>query len=159
MENNELKLNEGPSIFSEEDYADMKANYGITDEEIEILRDANALVTTAKLVPDDADKLFAKYDKIFAGKNAPETMKTFFELAEKDPKFLVQLVSAIELAEQVSEETPAKVEKVSTTEITSQVDEENRENIQQAVNDFIEIYHELSDEERKVLLEQIKKGY
>ena len=83
----------------------------------------------------------------------------FFELAEKDPKFWVQLVSAIELAEQVSEDAPAKIEKVSTTEITSQVNAENKENIQQAVTEFLDIYHELSDEERKVLLEQIKKGY
>ncbi len=157
MENNELKLNEGPSIFSEEDYADMKANYGITDEEIEILRDANALVTTAKLVPDDADKMFAKYDKIFAGKNAAETMKTFFELAEKDPKFMVQLVSAIELAEQVSEETPAKVEKVSLTEVAGEQSAEQAEAAGDFLGQALAAFSALSPEDKSAVMAELKK--
>ena len=157
MENNELKLNEGPSIFSEEEYADMKANYGITDEEIEILRDANALVTTAKLVPDDADKLFAKYDKIFAGKSATESMKTFFELAEKDPKFLVQLVSAIEIAEQVSEEAPAKVEKVSLSEVAGEQSVEEAENFENFVAEALDAFRKLSPEDKKAVMAELKK--
>lgn len=157
MENNELKLNEGPSIFSEEDYADMKANYGITDEEIEILRDANALVTTAKLVPDDADKLFAKYDKIFAGKSATESMKTFFELAEKDPKFWVQLVSAIELAEQVSEEAPAKVEKVSLSEVAGEQSAEQTEAAGDFLGQALAAFNALSPEDKKAVMAELKK--
>ena len=157
MENNELKLNEGPSIFSEEEYADMKANYGITDEEIETLRDANALVTTAKLVPDDADKMFAKYDKIFAGKNATEAMKTFFELAEKDPKFLVQLVSAIELAEQVSEDAPAKIEKVSLTEVAGEQSAEETENFENFVADALDAFRKLSPEDKSAVMAELKK--
>lgn len=146
------RLNEGPSMFTEKDYEDLK-KYGITDAEIEVLKDANVMVETAKLVPDNTDKFFEKYKKIFANKDGSASMKTFFELAEKDQKFFVQLVSAIELADKVEVEKPAEVQKISLAEL----DEEQTAQYADEIKELLAAFKKLSPEEQKYVLEKAKK--
>ena len=150
------KINEGPSMFTESDYEDLK-KYGITAEEIEVLKDANAIVTTTKMVPDNVDKFFEKYTKIFANKDGSASMQTFFELSQKDPKFFLQLVAAIDVADKVSVDQPAGVEKVSVSEIEKVNTAETNAQIGAELNQLLADFRKLSPAERKSVLQQIKK--
>ncbi len=152
MKNNELRFDEGASLFTDSDYEDMK-KYGITDEQIETLKDAESLVATAKLVPNNVNKLLDAVNKVFPN-DIKGAMERYVEVAQKDPKFLAQLLATIELAEQVEVVKPASVEKITAGEISSQ----ETANAKDAVKEFLDVYKSLSPAEKAAFVEGLKSG-
>ena len=170
MENKELYFDEGDAVLSEADLEELRQR-GVSEEQLEAFRDANALVETAKLVPNDIDGLLEKFDKTFPD-DVSEAMKTFFELSEKDPMFLIHLVSAIELAEKVSytdapveeqsneqvtsDEQVSKVEKVSLADIEKEEQEQENSEFGEALKELLEAYRNLSPEEKEIIKSKFK---
>ena len=167
MDKKELYFDEGDAVLSEADLEELRQR-GVSEEQLEAFRDANALVETAKLVPSDIDGLLEKFDKTFPD-DISEAMKTFFELSEKDPMFLIHLVSAIELAEKVSytdapvdeqaneseasDEQVSKVEKVSLNEIEEQ---SISEDIDDTLNTAVKTFAGLSPEDKALVMQYLK---
>lgn len=161
MDKKELYFDEGDAVLSEADLEELRQR-GVSEEQLEAFRDANALVETAKLVPSDIDGLLEKFDKTFPD-DISEAMKTFFELSEKDPMFLIHLVSAIELAEKVSytdapveeqsNEQVSKVEKVSLDKIEEQ---SISEDIDDTLNSAVKTFAGLSPEDKALVMQYLK---
>jgi len=76
--------------FTEEELK--KLNF--TQEELDILADAEGYAQTADLLPEDIDPILDRIDKEFPnGKDFDGTFKRLAELAKKDPKFYAQVIA------------------------------------------------------------------
>lgn len=76
--------------FTEEELK--KLNF--TQEELDILADAEAYTKTAELLPEDIDPILDRIDKEFPnGKDFDGTFKKLDEIAKSDPKFYTQIVA------------------------------------------------------------------
>lgn len=80
--------------FTEEEIKKLK----FTQEELDILADAESYAQTADILPEDIDPILDRIDKEFPnGKDFDGTFKKLAELAEKDPKFYAQVLALITL--------------------------------------------------------------
>ena len=86
MENNQTQL------LNEEDFEKLRQR-GLSEAEIENLRESLDLVESAKVVPDDVDALLERIENYFPKDDASKTAQMFFELADKDPDFFMQIVA------------------------------------------------------------------
>ncbi len=76
--------------FTEEELK--KLNF--TQEELDILADAEGYAQTADLLPEDIDPILDRIDKEFPnGKDFDGTFKRLAELAKNDPKFYAQVIA------------------------------------------------------------------
>lgn len=97
---------------------DIIEKYNITAEELEMLKDAQAIVDTVAMLPDNAEKFIDKIQKEFPN-DYDGAWKKFAEVIQKDPKFLNQLIAFNEISNTVSEEKPPVVEKLSSNQLKS----------------------------------------
>ena len=132
---NIIYFKEGPKFWSDADFSKMR-EYGISEKEIQNLKDTVAIVETAKLVPDNIDLLLDKFDKTFPN-DMVEAAKKFYELASENPLFFTQLVAAIDLAEIVQRQ-------LHVNEVKEKQELEN------ALNEFVDAYKNLSPEEKEL---------
>jgi hypothetical protein len=86
MENNQSQL------LNEEDFEKLRQR-GISEAEIETLKESLGLVEAANVVPDDATALLERIENYFPKDDAVKTAEMFFELAEKDPEFFMQIIA------------------------------------------------------------------
>ena len=86
MENNQTPL------LNEEDFEKLKQR-GMSAEEIENLKTSLSLVEAAETVPDDVTALLERIENYFPKDDVAKTIEMFFELAEKDPDFFMQIVA------------------------------------------------------------------
>ena len=114
-----MKKNENKEILPKE----LLEKYAFTAEEIELLKDADALCDTADMLPDDADKFIDKIVKEFPD-DYDGAWKKFAEIMQKDPKFFAQIIALNEISNSVSEDKPAIVQKLSTEQIKSKTTDE-----------------------------------
>ena len=95
---------------------------GLSQEEVNTLDYASYLCDTADILPEEPEKVFELMDK-----KLPEDYKKgvekMFEMAEKDPKTLEQLLALYEVANSVKEVEPT-VEKLSVSQVQKDSDEE-----------------------------------
>lgn len=82
-------------LLTEEDYFDLQQD-GLTDEEIEILRDASSVVETMNILPENPADVFTKYEAI-PTKTYAETVEYVMGLAQTDPTFFAQLIAVTDL--------------------------------------------------------------
>ena len=82
-------------LLTEDDYLFLEKE-GLSEEEIEILRDASAIVETMNILPDDPNELFAKYNAI-PTTTYGESVEYVMNLAKTDPKFFAQLMAVTDL--------------------------------------------------------------
>ena len=150
------KIQEVESMFSEADYEALRAR-GATEDEIEILKDACAICDTADMVPDDTDKFIEKVQKLFPGKNVGKELVNFFALAEKDPKFFMQVISMFDMYDAYTEEN-SKVEKLSIKDINIQKSTEDNKEVVSAFKGIIDVMNNLSEEDKKVVSAYIKQN-
>lgn len=117
MENLNLDINEF-NTFTDEEIAE----FGLTEADLGIFKDAEALVQTVDMLPDDPDKLLNKIEK-----EIPDDIEAGFtkltEILEKDQKFYAQIVALNEAINAVSEFEP-QTEKLSLSDIQKEKDSE-----------------------------------
>ncbi len=132
---------------------------GFSEEEIEILGDAEAYVDTIDLIPDDIDKFMDKLEKTFPNdyKNADATIEKMDKVAQKDPEFMKQLIALVFAYNDVKEEQAPAVEKVSLTEINKVNDEVKNEELDSMITDFIRDFKKLTPAEKADLMNRLKK--
>lgn len=66
----------------------------LSQEELDILADAEGYTQTLDLLPENIDPILDRIDKEFPnGKDFDGTFKRLAELAEKDPKFYAQVLA------------------------------------------------------------------
>ena len=76
--------------FTEEELK--KLNF--SQEELDILADAESYAQTAELLPEDVDPILDRIEKEFPnGKDFDGAFKKLAELAQKDPKFYAQILA------------------------------------------------------------------
>ena len=85
MENNQTQL------LNEEDFEKLKQK-GLTDAELENLKDALDIVDLANELPDDVTDLLNKIENYFPKDNVGQTVDMFMQLPEKDPEFFRQII-------------------------------------------------------------------
>lgn len=98
---------------------DLIEKYNFTEEELELIKDAQALVETADMLPDDPDKFMNKLEKAIPN-DFDAGWKALAEIAKKDPKFMSQIVALNEISNSVVEEQPPVIEKLSTEQVKEQ---------------------------------------
>ena len=65
-----------------------------SQEELEVLADAESYAQTLELLPEDVDPILDRIEKEFPnGKDFDGTFKKLAELAKKDPKFYAQIMA------------------------------------------------------------------
>ena len=79
----------------------------------------------------------------------------FLHLAETNPEYFLQIFALFEVLD-IHENVPAdvKVEKISRTDIET----EDKAILKESVQDFLSIYNSLSPEEKKIFIDNVKKG-
>ena len=92
-------------LLTEQDYKNL-AKDGLTEEEIEILKDASAIAETLNILPDDVGEVFNKYEQM-PTKTYGETIEGLIAIAQRDPKFFAQLMAITDL---VASDNQADVE-------------------------------------------------
>ncbi len=146
--NKEQVLEEKFSMFSDKDFDEMKA-LGLSEDEIESIKNACAIVDTAEKLPKNIDKFFEKFNKVFPA-DVGKAMEVWTNLPKTDPKFFEELICLMECLKVVSVETP-KVEKVQKQTISSEKLSEKKEEFAKMMNDFLEAYHACSPEEKEYI--------
>lgn len=143
-------------LFDERDFEEMR-KLGITEDEIETLQNADAIKQTVDMLPAEKDlpKFMAKVKELFAGKNPGQEIMNFLHLAETNPEYFLQIFALFEVLD-IHENVPAdvKVEKISRTDIET----EDKAILKESVQDFLSIYNSLSPEEKKIFIDNVKKG-
>ena len=143
-------------LFEESDFEEMR-KLGISEEEIETLKNAATIKATADMLPAEKDlaKFMANVKNQFSGKDPGKEITEFFELAEKNPEYFLQIFALFEVLDIHDNEgvaPAAAVEKISTDAIET----EEKEQLKESVKDFLAVYNTLSEEEKKLLIEKIK---
>lgn len=162
MENNQSQL------LTEEDFEKLKQR-GLSEDDIANLKDSLSIVETAKMVPDDAEALLDKIDAYFPKDDVSKTVEMFFELAEKDPDFFMQIIAMQALVGTV--DTP--INETHVGDALRQIrDAETDEEKEQLTSElfvriknlnaeskpvFLKEMQSLSTEEKKQLLEILNK--
>lgn len=71
---------------------------GFTPEELEIIRNAEAMAQTADILPEDPDELYAKMEKLFPGNdNLNQVFEKLNALGKTNPDLLIQMVALSEV--------------------------------------------------------------
>ena len=151
-------------LLNEEDFEKLKQR-GLSEEEIENLKISMGLVDASNMIPDDITELLEKIDNYFPNDDAGKTLEMFFELAEKDPDFFMQIVALQTLIGVV--DTP--IAETHVSDALRQIREaENEEERTALINDllgrikglntaskaeFLKEMHSLNTEDKKELLE------
>lgn len=162
MENNQSQL------LNEEDFEKLKQR-GLSEEELENLRYSLDLVESANVVPDDVDGLLERIENYFPKDDPTKTAEMFFELAEKDPDFFMQIVAMQALIgvvdtpitdthvgdalRQINEAETAEEKEQLTSELFVRIKSLNAE----SKPVFLSEMQSLSTEEKKQLLEILNK--
>ena len=88
-------------LFDKERYEYLKSR-GLTQEEIEILEQAEAVSQMAEILPEDAGSVF---DRIEALPDDPgAALKSLNDMADSDPESFAQIMAAVEAVDQVIED-------------------------------------------------------
>lgn len=95
---------------------------GLSQEEVDTLDYASYLCDTADILPEEPEKVFELMDKKLP-EDYTKGVEKMFEMAEKDPKTLEQLLALYEVANSVKEVEPT-VEKLSVSQVKKDSDEE-----------------------------------
>lgn len=95
---------------------------GLSQEEVNTLDYASYLCDTADILPEEPEKVFELMDKKLP-EDYTKGVEKMFEMAEKDPKTLEQLLALYEVANSVKEVEPT-VEKLSVSQVKKDSDEE-----------------------------------
>lgn len=95
---------------------------GLSQEEVNTLDYASYLCDTADILPEEPEKVFELMDKKLP-EDYTKGVEKMFEMAEKDPKTLEQLLALYEVANSVKEVEPT-VEKLSVSQVQKDSDEE-----------------------------------
>lgn len=95
---------------------------GLSQEEVDTLDYASYLCDTADILPEEPEKVFELMDKKLP-EDYTKGVEKMFEMAEKDPKTLEQLLALYEVANSVKEVEPT-VEKLSVSQVQKDSDEE-----------------------------------
>lgn len=95
---------------------------GLSQEEVDTLDYASYLCDTTDILPEDPEKVFEVMDKKLP-EDYTKGVEKMFEMAEKDPKTLEQLLALYEVANSVKEVEPT-VEKLSVSQVQKDSDEE-----------------------------------
>lgn len=134
MENVNLTLPEEPVLFTKEEIE----AYGFTPAELDTLQEAESILRTANMLPEEPDKILDRIDKEIPN-DANQAYAKFFGFADSDPEFFKLLLAFNEIVGTVSEvsefptEAPtenANVQKLSADEMHNQV-------VEELANDFI----------------------
>ena len=86
MENNQTPL------LNEEDFEKLKQR-GMSAEDIENLKNSLTLVEASNKIPDDVTELLERIENYFPKDDIGKTIEMFFELADKDPDFFMQIIA------------------------------------------------------------------
>ncbi len=90
---------EAEPLFSKEEYEKFKS-YGLSQEDIEILEQAEAVCQVADVLPDDPTEVF---NKIEALPNDPgQALQALNNMAEADPEGFAQIMAAVEAIDQIN---------------------------------------------------------
>ena len=100
--------------------ADEVKELGLTAEEVELFNDAEADVATAETLPENPNEILNKYLKLIPN-DFEKAMTVLSQIAEKDPKFFIQLLSMYYSLESVTE---AEVKRVSSADIQTEKNNE-----------------------------------
>ena len=103
--------------------ADEVKELGLTAEEIALFNDAEADVATAETLPENPNEILNKYLKLVPN-DFEKAMTVLSQIAEKDPKFFIQLLSMYYSLESVTEAPKAEVQKVSLSDIKTEKNDE-----------------------------------
>lgn len=116
------------NLFTEEELKILN----FSDEELDLLLEADATVKTFDMISGDVEKIFKRIDKEFPN-DGVKTLEKFTELCKTDPKFITQLIAMNEVFSEVKPEVQgeAKVEKISTTDIQKSKTSDNIAKINQ----------------------------
>lgn len=95
---------------------------GLSQEEVDTLDYASYLCDTADILPEEPEKVFELMDKKLP-EDYTKGVEKMFEMTEKDPKTLEQLLALYEVANSVKEVEPT-VEKLSVSQVKKDSDEE-----------------------------------
>ena len=146
MENNQSQL------LNEEDFEKLRQR-GITEAEIENLKASLELVESANVVPDDVDALIERIDNYFPKDDATKTAQMFFELAEKDPDFFMQIVAMQALIGVVD----SPIADTHVGDALRQIrDAENAEEKEQLTNELFGRIKSLNSESKPVFLSEMQ---
>lgn len=103
--------------------ADEVKELGLTAEEVALFNDAEADVATAETLPENPNEILNKYLKLIPN-DFEKAMTVLSQIAEKDPKFFIQLLSMYYSLESVTEAPKAEVQKVSLSDIKTEKNDE-----------------------------------
>lgn len=103
--------------------ADEVKELGLTAEEVELFNDAEADVATAETLPENPNEILNKYLKLIPN-DFEKAMTVLSQIAEKDPKFFIQLLSMYYSLESVTESPKAEVQKVTLSDIKTEKNDE-----------------------------------
>lgn len=103
--------------------ADEVKELGLTAEEVELFNDAEADVATAETLPENPNEILNKYLKLIPN-DFEKAMTVLSQIAEKDPKFFIQLLSMYYSLESVTEAPKAEVQKVTLSDIKTEKNNE-----------------------------------
>ncbi len=103
--------------------ADEVKELGLTAEEVELFNDAEADVATAETLPENPNEILNKYLKLIPN-DFEKAMTVLSQIAEKDPKFFIQLLSMYYSLESVTEAPKAEVQKVTLSDIKTEKNDE-----------------------------------
>lgn len=109
--------------FTEEELAIL----GFSNEELEEIQDAQALVQTTETLPEEPDKILSKIDKTIPN-DLNEALLKIAEISNSDPEFAKQLVAMNEIFGEVKPEV-SQVKKVSSEEMKNELVKEDLEKI------------------------------
>lgn len=103
--------------------ADEVKELGLTAEEVALFNDAESDVATAETLPENPNEILNKYLKLVPN-DFEKAMTVLSQIAEKDPKFFIQLLSMYYSLESVTEAPKAEVQKVSLSDIKTEKNDE-----------------------------------
>ena len=145
-------------LFSEEDFEEMR-KLGISEDEIDTLKNADAIKQTVDLLPDEKHmaKFMASVRKTFANKDIGKELMKFLELSKKDPEYFLQVIALFEVSD-INDFTPkASIEKVSVAQVSAEVDQVQKDDLKASFLKLMESIKALPEEEKKRLLEEYRK--
>ena len=149
---------ESKPLISDSDIAKMR-ELGLTDEEFEVLQNANMIAETVAMIPDgkELDKLAQKIRKIFAGKDVGKEINDFFSLAQKDPELFLQMATFYEVLDMHQTSPAGTTQKITLADIDAEKDKEADEAFKKAFATFAQAYQKFTPEEKAQLKEYVKK--
>ncbi len=147
-------------LLDESDYAELRA-LGLTDEEFEVLQNAETIKASVDMLPDDdkgMEKLAAKIKDIFAGKNTGKEIMQFFSLAEKDVDLFTQIAMFFKVVDMYREEPAAVTEKISLADISAEKEKQEEEEFVEIFTQLVKEVSQLSPEDKAALKAALKNN-